>query len=149
MASLVASHPVFDQFLSDKIPGGNIAENLFASLSSTSDSFQALLNDNKDFFNHLHVYTDEEEADNASVAVLWKIGQNPTALENFFTFQMTPDQFTECNRYLQRGSEPPYGSLGDPHHGSCFRTYNLEKYKNYLETNCSAWIPSCVRDFVP
>ncbi|MGZ3768581.1 MAG: hypothetical protein ACXVCP_02455 [Bdellovibrio sp.] len=71
---------------------------------------------------------------------------NPTALRGLFNSQMTTDQRKKCDQYLTNNTEPPYGSLGDPHHGSCFRSYHLKQYQDYLARNCMNWNEACVRN---
>jgi hypothetical protein len=101
-------------------------------------------------FAHLGYYTTEQEADDFSVEVLWKMGIDVQALpmrkfENYKKrYHADRDSFIADNGGLsledceklhdagwrdERGEYQyiPLGNLHDTHHGGCYRTFNMSR----------------------
>jgi len=73
-------------------------------------------------------FSEEEDADDASVPVLRGAGLDPTGLRTFFLeVLMTPAASAACRDVLATGVVPAYGvDLLDTHHGNCWRTYHVD-----------------------
>lgn len=72
----------------------------------------------------MRYYSYEEAADDRAVEVLADAGLPADGNGGFLLSVMKPADQQRCTEILDAGQVPPYGNLGDDHHGTCWRVFH-------------------------
>lgn len=117
------------------------------------DVEQALVDMTGGDLSTLRYYSYEEAADDRSVQVLEAADLPADGNGDFLLSIMKPQDQQRCNAILDAGQVPPYGNIGDEHHGTCWRVYHTRALatrgtQGLLAAPASERDPAAVRDAI-
>jgi hypothetical protein len=111
-------------------PDAPTVDRFFAMATARRKAMATVVQDGS--FPTLRFFTEEEEADDASVRIARQTGAKLDMILNPYS----PTYRTECLAILSSGKTPEYGGFVDPHHALCWRYQHITELSKRLGDVC-------------
>lgn len=109
-----------------KLPNGDLNFDEYLKMAIAMQS-QMRIFESQFESKQIRFYSGEDQADDASTGVLKTLGISIDDFSQSFLGELKGDK-AACLALIKKGVEPPYGSLTDEHHATCWRVWNMRRF---------------------